>query len=360
MLIRKLFILICLSIVGTSVNAQLVFYDTSEFPLYGKISEHTETRYERLPKHLKGEIRQSVWDLGKNTAGLFLRFATNSSSIGLRWTVLNNVRMHHMTDIGIRGFDLYALQDGEWVFVNSARPAMNSFENETVIISRMSNEMREFMLYFPLYDGVTALQIGVDSTATLLQPQQNLFADRKPVIYYGTSITQGGCASRPGMAHTNILSRRLHTEFINLGFSGNAQLDYEIAEIIGEKDASLIILDFLPNVRVNQIEERTEKFYNIIRRKSPDVTILFVENFTFPYSRFDLQTYRAVQEKNAALRKVFENLIARGEQNIGLISASPEMIGADGEGTVDGVHLTDIGFLRYAEFLYPIIKQHLK
>ena len=358
---RRFFTLFaCLVVVGTFANAQLKYRDAVEFPLFGKISEHTETRYERLPTHLKGEIREPVWRLGKHTAGLFLRFATNSSSVGLKWTVLENGRMHHMTDIGIRGFDLYALQDGEWVFVNSARPSANSFENETVIISRMSEEMREFMLYFPLYDGVTALQIGVDSTATLLQPQQNLFADRKPVIYYGTSITQGGCASRPGMAHTNILSRRLHTEFINLGFSGNGQLDYEIAEIIGEKDASLIILDFVPNCRVPQIEERTEKFYDIIRKKSPDVTILFIENLTFPYSRFDLQTYRAVNEKNAVLNKVFANLIARGEQNIVLIPASPEMIGADGEATVDGVHLTDIGFLRYAEFLYPIIKQFLK
>ena len=353
-------LVLCLAVVGTFANAQLKFYDASDFPLYGKISEHTETRYERLPLHLKGEIREPLWQLGKNTTGLFLRFATNSSSIGLKWTVLNNMRMHHMTDIGIRGFDLYALQDGKWVFVNSARPATNSFENETVIISRMSEEMREFMLYFPLYDGVTSLEIGVDSTATLLQPQQNLFADRKPVIYYGTSITQGGCASRPGMVHTSILSRWLNTEFINLGFSGNAQLDYEIAEIIGKKDASLIILDFLPNVRVNQIEERAENFFDIIRRNSPDVTIIFIENPIFPYSRFDLQTYRAINEKNATLNKVFENLIARGEQNIVLIPASPEMIGADGEATVNGVHFTDLGFLRFAEFLYPIIKQYLK
>lgn len=361
MVIRRLFaLIICSVIAGTFVNAQLKFHDVSEFPLYGKISEYTETRYERLPIRLKQEIREPLWDLGKNTAGLFLRFATNSSSIGLRWTVLNNMRMHHMTDVGIRGFDLYCFKDGEWVFVNSARPSMNSFENEAIIISNMAEEMRDFMLYFPLYDGVTELQIGIDATAYLVQPEHDLFTDRKPIIYYGTSITQGGCASRPGMVHTSILSRWLNTEFINLGFSGNAQLDFEIAEIIGEKDASLIILNFLPNSTVAQIEERAEKFYDIIRKNSPYTTILFVENIVFPYTRFDLKTYKAVQEKNLALSKVFENLIARGEQNIGIIPASPEMIGADGEATVNGVHFTDLGFMRYAEFLYPIIKQHLR
>jgi hypothetical protein len=340
------------------MNAQLKYYDASAFPLYGKISEQTETRYERLPAHLQSETRPPVWSLGKNTAGLFIRFSSNSSSIGLKWTLRGNNMMNHMTSIVIKGFDLYCLQGDKWEFVNSARPEVNSFDNEAIIVANMFKEEREFMLYFPLYDGVTSLEIGVDSTSFLHLPKRDVFAERKPIIAYGTSILQGGCASRPGMAHTSILSRWVNTEFINLGFSGNGQLDYEIAKIIAERDASLIILDFMPNVNVTQIEEKMEKFYDIIRQKQPNVTILFIENPIFPQSRFDLRMRNEVETKNAALHKAFAKLLCKGEQNIFLIP-SAGMIGTDGEATVDGIHFTDLGFMRYAEYLYPIIKYHI-
>src|SRR3546814_867423 len=149
--------------------------------------------------------------------------------------------------------------------------------NEALIIANMDTTYKEFMLYFPLYDGVVDLQIGVDSLAILAPPSIALPVADKPVVCYGTSIQQGGCASRPGMAHLNILSRWFNREFVNLGFSGNAKLDYEIAELIGDRDASLIVLDFMPNVNVQLIEERLEKFYRIVRRKAPHTTILFVK-----------------------------------------------------------------------------------
>lgn len=358
MRMRKLYLFVCLAALGTIAGAQLTYYDASAFPLYGKISEQTETRYERLPAHLRSGTRPPVWELGKNTAGLYIRFASNTTSVGLKWTLLGNRVMNHMAPTGIKGFDLYRFRDGKWEFVNSARPKTDGFENETVVASNGSGRREEFMLYFPLYDGVSSLQIGVDSTAILLQPGQKLFSDRKPVICYGTSILQGGCASRPGMAHTNILSRWLATEFVNLGFSGNGQLDYEIAGIMAEADASLIILDFMPNVNVCQIEEKAEKFYDIIRGKSPDVPILFIENPVFPQTLFDSSMRNAVEEKNDALGKVFLKLLSRGEKNIRLIP-SEGVIGVDNEATVDGVHFTDLGFMRYAEYLYPILKPYL-
>src|SRR5690606_341652 len=132
--------------------------------------------------------------------------------------------MNHMTETGSKGFDLYGLKENQWVFVNSARPQVNSLTNEAVIIANMDTTMKEFMLYFPLYDGVVDLQVGIDSLAVIAPPSVGLPMATKPVVCYGTSIQQGGCASRPGMAHLNMLSRWFNREFVNLGFSGNAKL----------------------------------------------------------------------------------------------------------------------------------------
>lgn len=340
------------------LNAQLVYHDASSLPLCGKISEQTETRYERLPADLKSVTRPAVWNLGKNTAGLYVRFASASTSVGLKWSLLNNSMMNHMTATGIKGFDLYCLEDHEWVFVNSARPKLDAKDNEATIIENMREGEKEFLLFLPLYDGVTSFQIGIDANTTLLPPKVSTPQTDKTVICYGTSILQGGCATRPGMAHTNILVRWLHTEFINLGFSGNGQLDYEIAETIANKEAVLIILDFMPNVSVQQIEEKLEKFYTIIRKKQPNTPLLFMENPIYPHSHFDKSLAQTLTNKNKALHKVFAKLMGQGDENIRLIPAEG-MIGADGEGTVDGTHFTDLGFIRYAEYLYPIIKPYL-
>lgn len=341
-----------------SLFAQTVYYDASRFPLLGKVSDDTETRYERLPAALSDKTRGPVWALGKNTAGLVLRFNTNSSKISLKWSLLNNSFMNHMAMAGIKGFDLYCLNKAKWEYVMTARPGEGK-DTETTVISNMDKKEREYMLYFPLYDGVTSLSIGIDSTADISQPKVDLPQRSKPVVCYGTSILQGGCASRPGMAHTNILSRWFNREFINLGFSGNGQLDYEIAEIIADVDASLFILDFVPNVNVAQIEEKMEKFYSIIRAKNPDTHIMFIENPVYPYIKFDTFAAKSVENDNKALHEAFDRLKKKGEKNISLVS-SEKAIGTDGEGTVDGVHFTDLGFMRYAEYLYPLIKKRMK
>ncbi len=338
--------------------SQLKYHAVDHLPLYGKMDEATETRYERLPVALKGVSREPVWNLGKNTAGLYLRFRSNSTSVGLKWQVLQNTSMNHMTETGIKGFDLYALRDGQWTFVNSARPRLNSTDHEALIIANMDGSAQEFMLFFPLYDGVVDVQIGVDSLAFVANPEVALPISHKPVVCYGTSILQGGCATRPGMAHTNILTRRFNREFINLGFSGNARLDYEIAELIASKEASLIILDFMPNVDVDLILERTEKFYRIIREKHPETAILFVENPIYPHSVFDQRLKQGIEAKNDALKRVFNALVSGGERNIHLVPALG-MIGVDGEATIDGVHFTDLGYLRYADFLYPYIDAYI-
>lgn len=352
------FVIIFLLASSIFANSQTVFYDASNFPLIGKITTETETRYERLPAYLKDKVsRPAIWSLGKNTSGLAVLFNSNSTSISAKWEVLNNVKMNHMTDTGIKGLDLYCWKDNQWQFVRSARPEGKI--SEQVIISNMTAEEREYMLFLPLYDGVTSLSIGVDSTAFIALPGI-LYTDvENPIVVYGTSITQGGCATRPGMSYTNILTRWMNKEFINLGFSGNGQLDYEIAEVMAQrKDAGLFILDFVPNVDEAKIKERTKHFVNIIRKKNPLTPILFMESIIYPHSVFDMQTARNIVAKNAALHTEFETLKEDGDKNVYYLKGD-NLISKDGEGTVDGIHLTDLGFQHIAKTLMEKINSIL-
>lgn len=337
----------------TTLHSQTRWYDGDLFPLLGKTSEDTETRYERLPASLKEVSRPPVWHLGKNTSGLALRFHSNSTQISARWKLLEDVNMNHMTDTGIKGVDLYAWNGERWQFVNTGRPTAK--ENEQVIISGMTPVEREYILYLPLYDGVTAISIGIDSLATIGQPLQSIPTRKKPVICYGTSITQGGCATRAGMSYTNILSRKMNREVINLGFSGNGQLDYEIAELMSRRtDAGLLVLDFIPNVNLTQIKEKTAHFVETLCKNNKNIPVLFVESITFPHSLFDNYMFGVVSEKNKALKEEYEKLRAAGYDNLYYLSTT-DLIGQDGETTVDGIHLTDLGFVRIANELYKKI-----
>lgn len=358
-IIAFLTVAFALAVSSRSVSAQTVVYkDAAEFPVYGKVSDQTNLRYERLPSELQGVSRDPVWYLGRNSAGLFIRFRSNSTSIYARWESTFNNSMTHMTDTGTKGLDLYTLVDGKWRHVCSAQP--QGKKSERKIIGNMDPVEREYMLYLSLYDGVSSLEIGVDEGATLDQPAVDSPSREKPVVMYGTSILQGGCANRPGMAHTNIISRRLDREVINLGFSGNALLDMEIAHLMaGVEDPGLYVLDYAPNAYADMIDENGEKFFRVIRDAHPDVPVIFIEDVIFPHTMFDNAIRAEVQEKNAAQKRLFDRLKRAGEKDIYYIAAEG-MIGDDGEATVDGIHFTDLGAMRYVDHVLPTIRKALK
>ncbi len=347
-------ILIC-----ANLSAQKIVYtDASAFPLYGKISEETKTRYERLPAKLETVSRPPVWRLGQNSAGLFIRFRSNSSSIYVKWESTLNYSMPHMTNTAVKGLDLYTLYEGEWRYVRSALPQGKN--NEARIISNMDPVEREYMLYLSLYDGVNTLEIGVDEGATLEQPSIDRPSREKPIIMYGTSILQGGCANRPGMAHTNIISRKIDREVFNLGFSGNALLDMEIAELMASvEDPGLFVLDYVPNASAEMINTKGAEFFRIIRDKHPQVPVIFIEDPIFPHSLFDNKIKNEIETKNKAQKALYKKLKKAGENKIYYISAEG-MLGEDGEATVDGVHFTDLGAMRYVDHVLPTIKKALK
>lgn len=352
---RVLFLIIVTSLGLSNLSLaaktdSIKYIDASQFELIGKGFRETEGLYDRLPASLKGTTRPPVWSLSKNCSGLAIRFRTNSKTIAARWEVTGDVTMNHFAPSGIKGLDLYGLKNGKWQFVNSARPAGK--KTTATIISNMAGVDMEYMLYLPLYDGLVNLEIGVQADAVIERPKVNSPRKEKPVAFYGTSITQGGCASRAGMSYPNILSRMLDRQIINLGFSGNGQLDLEVAEALANIDASCFVIDCLPNVNIAQMNEKYARFVEIIREKHPDVPILMVETILFPHMYFDQSVYALLQEKNQLLRKIYTDQKKKNDRHI-YYQKAEKLIGADYEATVDGVHLTDLGFLRMAEGLYP-------
>lgn len=348
---------VLLSFLASAQNPEaLVFTDASLLPVIGKGFEDTENRYERLPAYLKEITRQPVWQLSTNCSGLAIRFRSNSGTIAARWEVTGDVVMNHFTPTGIKGLDLYCMKDGEWQFVNSARPTGKS--TQAVIISNMKKEDREYMLYLPLYDGLANLEIGIDAGSDIGNPYIDSPKRNKPAVFYGTSITQGGCATRAGMSYTNILSRKLDREIINLGFSGNGKLDLEIAEAMTKIDASCYVIDCLPNVTIEIMNEKYIPFIEILRKAKPEVPIFLIENIHYTHMSFDEKVAATIDEKNQLLEKIWKEL-KKNDKEIYYLK-SDGLIGDDLEGTVDGVHLTDLGFLRMSETLYPKLKKIIR
>lgn len=357
---KKILALLALLAIVLPVRAirtdDLVWHAADTLPLFGTLSPADTAGYIRIPSAVADTMRAEMGDLARNTAGMYIRFASDASAIGAHWKARKCFNMNHMTAAGIRGLDLYTrLDDGTWTTVSSARPAFYKKNTQTMVITDMKPQMREYMLYLPLYDGVDSIYIGVDSAATVVRPTVDSPRAGKPIIMYGTSILQGGCASRPGMVHTSILSRRLDREVINLGFSGNGRLDPAIAQLIAAADPSIVVIDVLPNVKTPDLLARMPGFMATIRRSHPDVPVVLVESPIFPLMRFNMETLETISEKNRALRSCYDRLRADGDKNVYYFEGA-DILGDCVEGTVDNYHFTDLGFTRFADNLEPLLR----
>ena len=323
-----------------------------------------ESPYDRLPISYKEKVREPVWDLSKASAGITVRFHSNSTSINLKWTILNDFDMPHMAATGIKGIDLYTKYNNKWRYVTTAGAlvGLKTYQNKSIpadsineyeLIKNMSPDFREYKLFLPLYDGVTKLEIGIDNNASIKKATPNPL---KPIVFYGTSITQGGCASRPGMAHTNIISRKLDMDCINYGFSGNGRMETPIVELISEIDAHFYVIECMQNMNSEQVSERVRPLVDIIRTNHPNTPIVLVENMMYTTAFLDQTLETRLIQENAALKNEYDKIIKSGTPNIFYIKDNKDFL-VDNEGTVDGVHLTDLGFLRYADYLMENFKK---
>ena len=333
------------------VSGETIYYGKDFFRLEGTVIPDSlkENRYDRLPFSYKNIVRKPVWDLSKSSAGLSIRFLSNSTTISVKWKILNDFTMNHMAETGIKGVDLYYKNDNGWQYINTGRP--QGIDNDYLLVDNMTEKLREFKIFLPLYDGVENIEVGINSTSFIRKVKENT---KKPIIFYGTSITQGGCASRPGMAHTNIISRKLDIDVVNFGFSGNGRMEQPIAELISETEPLFYVIECMPNmISAENISKTTIPLVNTIKKKNPDTPILFVDHFDFSFSVLDNQVKKHTDSMNTALKTEFKKMVDNGYENIFHLE-SENALGSDYEGTVDGVHFTDLGFIRYADFLIEI------
>ncbi len=349
----------------------LRYVDALEFRVinHGWTTDATYSPYTRIPTNLKDSIRQELWDRGMNSAGIGIRFATNSKRIGVRYNLHSNFHMAHMADTGIKGTDLYiwvedrsaGVQEsrssagGYWAYVNTNRPTQDSIQSK-VYVEHMDGEMHECLIYLPLYDGVNWMEIGVDSDAVLTKPLLDNPRKGMRVVNYGTSIMHGGCASRTGMTATNIMQRELNIEMVNLGVSGEGKLVFPMARAMAAMDDVVAyIIDPVPNCTQMMCDTLTYDFIKIIRAARPDVPIIMVEGPMYPYAKFDSYFRDYLPAKNAAYRKNYARLKAEGDDHLYYVTCEG-LTGPDEEGTVDGIHLTDLGFRWYADKLIETLR----
>ena len=342
------FTLLC--VVRISFSSDLIWSNADDFTVEGRGFQDRASTWDRLPARAKGVVRDQVWNLSRHSAGIAVRFVTDSPSITVRWNLISDsLAMPHMPATGVSGMDLYARTSEGWRWAACARP--KGVETTDTLVRDLPVEPREWMLYLPLYNGVESVEIGVE-TGSSISPA----TDRaRPIVFYGTSITQGACASRPGMNHVAILGRRLDRPVVNLGFSGNGRLEPEVGRFLVQIDAAVFVLDCLPNLDGPATEERTVPMVMQIRDSHPETPIVMVEDRTYCDAPFSTRLRDRNRGNREAFGKAYQDLIASGIKGLFYVRGD-DLLGEDGEATVDGSHPTDLGFMRQADALEPSIR----
>jgi len=340
-------------------GSPLLWYDFKLLHVEGKGFNDTLSFYDRLPGRVEKVVRAPVWGLSRNSTGISARFVTNASSLDVRWTLTSDrLAMTHMPATGVSGLDLYVRQpNGSWRWLAVGQPKAKATTQK--LFSGLASEDREFLLYLPLYNGVTDVALGLPAGAKLAPADPYPAAQAKPIVFYGTSITQGGCASRPGMVHTSIVGRALNWPVINLGFSGNGRLDPELAPLLGEIDAAVYVLDCLPNLAGKDVTERAEPFVKKLRELRPATPILLVEDRFYPDGILNAGKKQRNDENHAALQAAYQRLKEAGVTGLYYLPGE-NLLSPDGEGTVDGSHPTDLGFFQQAQAFLTVLRPILK
>jgi hypothetical protein len=306
----------------------------------------------RLPQNMASKINEGVTWLAWHTSGVQIRFKTNSNVIALSVELLGPGDMNHMPDTGSSGFDLYMGTGVEKQFIQNFGPANGEKIIEGISVESDSCQMREYTIYFPLYNGVKKVLVGIEPETKFEPPTP--FTIEKPVVFYGSSITQGGCASRPGNAYTAFITRWCDANMLNFGFSGSGCGETNIAELLATIDASVFVIDYDHNApNEKHLAKTHEPFFNILRKSHPDMPVVMV-------SRPDSSETPEGVARRKIIRQTYENARAEGDANVYFVDGITLFGKTDRDAcTVDGCHPNDIGFLRMAEGIYPAVKQGL-
>lgn len=339
--------------------APTLWYDIKLLGVEGQAWSELAAPFDRFPAKAQGKVRDAVWGLSRNSAGLCVRFITDAPQIQAEWELTSaSLAMPHMPATGVSGLDLYVRDEkGVWRWVANGRPGAQ--KNTATLAGGLEKKPREYLLYLPLYNGVKSVELGLPADSQLQKARPYPAGHEKPIVFYGTSITQGGCASRPGMVHTAIIGRWLDFPVVNLGFSGNGQMELPVAELMAEIDASVYVIDCLPNIGAAQVKERTEPLVKLLREKRPQTPILLVEDRTFSDAFFQVSKQKHHEGSRTELKAAFDRLKAAGVTNLYYLTGD-HLLGEDNEGTVDSSHPTDLGFWRQAQAFTDALRPILK
>ncbi|MCA9079564.1 MAG: SGNH/GDSL hydrolase family protein [Planctomycetaceae bacterium] len=337
-------------------EADITWHDVRDWGIEGKGWTETEKYFDRLPSKAKGIVRDPVWSLSRHSAGMLVRFRTDATMILADHTVTSsNLAMPHMPATGVSGLDLYAENEQRQLrWVSVSKPTAQHMQGP--LISGLDPGERDYTVYLPLYNGTESLRIGVPQGASFapIAPRAE-----KPIVFYGTSITHGACASRPGMPHPAILGRRLNRPVINLGFSGNGRMEQEVANLLAELDPAVYVIDCLPNMNGPEVAERTEPLVHTLRKAHPDTPIVLVEDRTYPNAPWIQSRRERHAASRAAFQQAYANLQQQGVQKLFYIEGE-DLLGLDREDTTDGSHPSDLGFFRQADAMEPVLRKSLR
>ena len=322
------------------------------FKIYGV--KYNQDRFERMPREIAEKVSDGVKSLYACTAGGRVKFKTDSPYMAVHVKGFRFTKMCHFALTGSIGLDLYKNVNGQDVFVKSFVPPLDVENNEwEFLINNLYNdeETLTYTIHMPLYGAINELYVGFKEGSVIERAEE--YSLTKPIVYYGSSITQGGCASRAGNAYSNIISRKLSCDHINLGFSGCACAEDLIIDHIKSLEMSLFVLDYDYNApSVEHLKQTHEKFALAVRQQHPNLPIIML---TRP------KTYLTDDEPDRlnVIKNTYENFIKRGDKNVYFISGAELMKYTDNEGTVDNVHPTDFGFHSIAKVLGAKIKEIL-
>jgi hypothetical protein len=322
--------------------------------------QERENFYHRFPAKAKGNVRNNIWNLACQSAGESIEFTTDSKNITVRYTVTKRHAMPHMPATGVSGVDLYTKDKngGEvWLAGKYSFQDTLTYRFTGIEVVNKARKAQRYTLFLPLYNEVSWMEIGVDEGAKFrFEPVLPV----KPIVAYGTSIGQGACASRPGMAWSNILQRRLDHPVVNLGFSGSAYLEKEVIDLIAEIDASVYFMDAMPNassLEAEVLRDTLTKAIRQLRNARPDVPIVLADHLGYPQSKASPNHLKKENRAWDVQKAVFEQLVAEGMKNIYHIPH--EDIAMPQDATVDGSHPTDYGMVVYADVYEPMLRKIL-
>lgn len=338
------------------VHGQTRFIKSDEFTIQGK-TKHKGANFHRIDTTQHQDLPKNIKNLMTNGAGLYIAFKTNSQQISVKWCTSSSKTYPNLSAIAFEGLDLYIKQDGQWLYAGVGRPTGTKDDCQTAtLVQDMGINEKECLLYLPLYDEILDLEIGIDNHATF-EKFENAKSSPKIVIY-GTSITQGASASRPGLSYPARIARGLDVEIFNWGVSGSAKMEKSVSRLIGETQMDLLILDCIANCSADHIEERTKDFIKEIRHKHPQLPILAISGVVFEAGNFNLKIAADIRQRNHNFENHIQALQLQDKNLYWLDSEG--FLGSDHEGTIDGTHPNDIGFDRMIQKIQPYLENILK